>query len=300
MMGESLRQRKEQELVCMLSATQEKKDNTQNYLDPEDIIEHTKRRYRRLVVLGFLAGIVIGLAIGQSFPKRLTTMQQQTNESSLLENSSSEPPSPQRNVKLFFDEYPSNTTKIEIRGKDELGEQNYRIPSSIIYLTDLSSLVLDYNYLKGPIPTELGMLRKLTHLDLHGNTFSGSIPANLFMLSKLTYLDLGSNLLLSGTLPTELLSSFPKLQVLDLSRNKFDGGLSSQLGELEQLTMLLLNSNNFSQTVPTEIESLEHLKTLWLQNNPMLSGTIPTSLCRKISPQDLKLSETKIEPCPAQ
>ena len=121
------------------------------------------------------------------------------------------------------------------------------------------------------------------------------------MLSKLTYLDLGSNLLLSGTLPTELFSSFPKLQVLDLSRNKFDGGLSSQLGELEQLTMLLLNSNNFSQSVPfTEIESLAYLKTLWLQNNPLLSGSIPISLCKKISLQDLKLSETKIVPCPAQ
>ena len=63
-------------------------------------------------------------------------------------------------------------------------------------------LDLNYNYLSGEIPAELGSLSNLTELSLRGNYLSGEIPAQLGSLSNLTELDLHDNNL-SGVFPED-------------------------------------------------------------------------------------------------
>jgi hypothetical protein len=67
------------------------------------------------------------------------------------------------------------------------------IPSEVLSLLDMTTLVLDNNKLTGTIPTEIGLLKKLTHLDLHENRLSGVIPSQIHELINLRYLNLNEN-----------------------------------------------------------------------------------------------------------
>ena len=64
-------------------------------------------------------------------------------------------------------------------------------------------LDLNYNYLSGEIPAELGSLSNLTRLELGNNELSGEIPAELGSLSKLVSLGLSNNEL-SRCVPSSL------------------------------------------------------------------------------------------------
>lgn len=101
--------------------------------------------------------------------------------------------------------------------------------------------------------------------------------------SILTSVVLASNLgvgELSGTLPSAL-GSLTQLTYLELSRNKFSGGLPDSIGNnLLSLTLLLLYANNLSGTIPDSLSSLTALTTLFLAGSGnKFSGSIPNSIC---------------------
>jgi len=166
-------------------------------------------------------------------------------------------------------------------------------------LTNLTSLYLDSNTLRGSIPPELGNLTNLTDLSLGNNTLSGTIPAELGNLTNLTSLYLGINSLsgsipawlgnrinltglylnsntLSGSIPAEL-GNLTKLNFLSLGNNTLSGSIPRELGNLTNLTSLYLHSNTLRGSIPPELGNLTNLTDLWLNRNS-LSGTIPSEL----------------------
>jgi Leucine-rich repeat (LRR) protein len=63
------------------------------------------------------------------------------------------------------------------------------IPSQIGNLTNLQSLVLNFNpQLSGSIPSQIGNLTNLQNLDLSYNQLTGSIPSQIGNLINLDYL----------------------------------------------------------------------------------------------------------------
>lgn len=93
--------------------------------------------------------------------------------------------------------------------------------------TNVVTILLSKNSLKGEIPEQFCQLNRLQHLDLSFNFFVGSPPEVLFALPNISYLNLASNML-CGSLSSSLTCS-STLGFVDLSTNRFTGDLPSCL-----------------------------------------------------------------------
>ncbi|XP_007037760.2 PREDICTED: piriformospora indica-insensitive protein 2 [Theobroma cacao] len=142
------------------------------------------------------------------------------------------------------------------------------IPTSIVSLKQLKSLVLLENGLTGELPIELGSLVNLRQLVLAGNRFTGQIPESFGGLTQLLIMDLSRNNL-SGSLPLTFGGNFTSLLKLDLSSNKLEGKLPTEIGSLKNATLLDLGRNNFSGGLIESLEEMVSLKEVVLSNNPL-------------------------------
>uniref|UniRef100_A0A0D3GDG5 non-specific serine/threonine protein kinase n=1 Tax=Oryza barthii TaxID=65489 RepID=A0A0D3GDG5_9ORYZ len=146
------------------------------------------------------------------------------------------------------------------------------IPNCIASNYLLFILNLRGNHLTGSIPTSLSSFLSLQFLDLSKNHLSGPVPS----LPNLTYLHLSENEL-NGTFP--LVWSFgANLKTMDLRYNQFSGAIPRCIDEtFPKLRILLLKGNMFEGMVPNQVCHLRYLRLLDLSNN-MLSGLIPSCL----------------------
>ena len=149
------------------------------------------------------------------------------------------------------------------------------LPQALGQLQDLEWLDLHDNELTGTIPTELGQLHSLEQLNLAGNQLSGPIPSSLGQLQNLEQLDLEGNQL-TGTIHAAL-GQLRNIERINCRFNKLSGPIPPELGSLQNLERLYLAGNQLTGSIPTELGNLENLKTLWLGNNH-LSGPIPPEL----------------------
>ena len=106
----------------------------------------------------------------------------------------------------------------------------------------VTELNLEYNDLKGTIPTEIGNLQALEKLSLAFNDLTGTIPTEIGNLQALEGLDLDSNDL-TGTIPTEI-GNLQSLEGLDLHFNKLFGTIPTEIGNLQALEKLNLDYND--------------------------------------------------------
>ncbi|CAI9290163.1 unnamed protein product [Lactuca saligna] len=176
-----------------------------------------------------------------------------------------------------------------------------------VFLSNLSgctSLSLQYlhasqNQFTGPLSDDIQTLTNLTNLDISNNRISDTIPMDLWSMwpSQLTYLNLSSNNI-SGNAP-DLSSHFDSNSVidlssnnfygpmsnvsstvasLDLSRNKFSGGISFICQIVDGLLQFLDLSGNFlSGPLPNCLWHFKRLVVLKLEDNN-LSGRLPPSI----------------------
>ncbi|KAI7737551.1 hypothetical protein M8C21_008854 [Ambrosia artemisiifolia] len=110
------------------------------------------------------------------------------------------------------------------------------------------------------------------YIQLSENRLSGQIPPGIGNMDDYSMLHLGGNEL-SGTLPDNI--GQMALVVLNVSQNKFSGGVPMQLGNLKCLRNLDLSYNNFSGTFPTNLNNLTDLSSFNVSYNPYISGYIP-------------------------
>ena len=80
-------------------------------------------------------------------------------------------------------------TGIQLPGAGLVGS----IPSSIGYLTSLTTLMLSSNSIQGVIPSSIGVLTALVQLYLQYNLLTGVVPSTVGGLLALTILDLRNN-----------------------------------------------------------------------------------------------------------
>ncbi|CAL9004721.1 unnamed protein product [Prunus brigantina] len=150
-----------------------------------------------------------------------------------------------------------------------------KIPREIGNLTMLVEIYLDNNNFK-EIPNEMGSLDKLENLFVQFNTLKGTIPVALFNMSSLTSLALHLNNL-NGSIPDNVCQHLPRIQLLDLTDNKFSGPLPSKLWQCREMQVLALTSNKFSGSIPKNIGNLTQITKLHLELNN-LTGTIPQEI----------------------
>ena len=69
------------------------------------------------------------------------------------------------------------------------------------------------------------------------------------------------------------------LTAIDLSSNRFEGGIPDALGDLKELYLLNLSDNLLTGRIPLSLSNLKELEALDLSHNK-LSGEIPVQLAR--------------------
>ncbi|KAI7725328.1 hypothetical protein M8C21_029676 [Ambrosia artemisiifolia] len=113
-------------------------------------------------------------------------------------------------------------------------------------------------------------------LDLSDNLLSGHVPqTDGRMNPRLEVVNLSKNRF-NGSIPVHL-CKLPSIWVLDLSQNKFSGRLPSCLGNLIRLQVMDVSNNTITGVVPSSFGSLIELMSLHLHNN-RFEGNLPLSL----------------------
>lgn len=165
------------------------------------------------------------------------------------------------------------------------------LPSELASLDRLESLVLAHNGLSGPIPPALGSLARLDQLWLGFNRLTGPIPAELGSLPRLRALNLDNNLL-TGPIPAELGSS-PELTWVEVSGNDLTGRVPPELASVPTLISLRLGDNRLTGPIPPDWSALPRLVTLDLSGND-LTGPIPHGLGRLATLRELLLGQNDL------
>ncbi len=155
----------------------------------------------------------------------------------------------------------------------------------------VTQVELEWNYLQGALPPEIGDLAHLQVLSLPFSGITGSIPSEIGNLQQLRELRLTGNGF-SGPIPATL-GNLANLEGLFLHYNQLTGPIPRELGKLVNLDRLLLYSNQLSGPIPAELGSMSGLIFLKLQNN-QLSGSIPPSLGQLTNLCDLDLSSNQL------
>ncbi|KAF8100970.1 hypothetical protein N665_0212s0014 [Sinapis alba] len=151
----------------------------------------------------------------------------------------------------------------------------FKLPSAWVPPFRLEQINIE-NCQIGPLfPMWLQVQNKINSVTLRNTGIADKIPHSWFsgIASHVTELILENNRI-KGTLPQKLV--FPKLNTIDLSSNKFEGPFPRWT---TTATQLYLHQNNFSGSLPLNIDALmPSVEKMYLFDNSF-TGEIPSSLC---------------------
>ena len=129
--------------------------------------------------------------------------------------------------------------------------------SQLEYLGKLDFLALEMNKLTGPIPSWIGSLSNLAYLGLGDNKLTGTLPDGMAELTLLEELALDDNLL-SGSIHN--LEPLTKMRKLYLSNNKFDGRIhDNTFSAYSGLEVVDLSRNSFQGYFPAHFYNIEQV-----------------------------------------
>ncbi|KAM4113355.1 hypothetical protein ACJW30_05G214600 [Castanea mollissima] len=172
---------------------------------------------------------------------------------------------------------------------------------------DLEMLDLRYNRLNGSLTVQgpfpgwlLENNPRLEFVTLNNNFFTGHFHLRL-PLNSAYAMDVSNNQL-SGQLQGNMGNILPKIRLLNLSKNAFEGYLPFSIGNMSLLDQLNLSFNNFSGEVPKELHTgCFQLQILDLSNNKfsghLLSITFNFTKLRVLKINDNQFSGTLSPKC---
>ena len=147
--------------------------------------------------------------------------------------------------------------------------------AELVELSCLRVLNARHNEIKSAnVPSDLSKLEDLAVLDLSHNQLN-EVPNNLEEVKSILVLNLGHNSITS--IPNHLFINLTDLVFLDLSCNKLEM-LPPQLRRLVHLKTLILNDNPLLHAQLRQLLALSSLETLHLKNTQRTLGNIPQGL----------------------
>ncbi|XP_009795911.1 probable LRR receptor-like serine/threonine-protein kinase At1g74360 [Nicotiana sylvestris] len=128
----------------------------------------------------------------------------------------------------------------------------------------VTEIHLSNNNLSGKFFDNFSAMTALTYIDLSTNTIGGAIPADLGQCQNLIFLNLSHNII-DGELN---LTGLNKLQVLDLTMNRFHGDIKLTFpGICDSLVVANISNNNFTGEIGSTFDQCWNLKYLDLSYN---------------------------------
>lgn len=161
----------------------------------------------------------------------------------------------------------------------------FKIPPTWIPPFRLELIQIENCQIGPSFPMWLQVQTKLNFVTLRNTGIEDTIPDSWFsgISSEVTYLILANNRI-KGRLPQKL--AFPKLNTIDLSSNNFEGPFPLWS---TNATELRLYENNFSGSLPQNIDVLmPGIQKIYVFHNSF-TGQIPSSLCEISGLQILSL-----------
>ncbi|XP_015164691.1 receptor-like protein 12, partial [Solanum tuberosum] len=195
-------------------------------------------------------------------------------------------------------------------------ELNDTFPNWLGTLPDLLILSLRSNKLHGPIKVSgnRNLFSQLQIMDLSSNGFGGNLPASLFgnlqsmkIIDENTrtpqyvgdefrrYYDYVTTITTKG-LDFDFVRIVTTNMIVDLSRNRFEGGIPSIIGDLVGLRTLNLSHNGLEGLIPASLQHLSVLESLDLSSNK-IGGAIPQQLVSLTFLAVLNLSHNHLVGC---
>jgi hypothetical protein len=192
----------------------------------------------------------------------------------------------------------------------------------------VAKIELDTNGLTGYLPPETAYLHEsLNTIDVYNNLLHNKgDTGNAFLgeLTNLEYLFFGSTSFEYDGIPPQL-GKLTKLKELDFSYTLYFGELKGDaFASLSNLKYLVMDGNAYNSTLPTELIRLPELEylyagfsflqgnldfvsqmpkiyELWIDDNPDITGSIPTSIGQATSLVSLSASNNDLSgPIPTQ
>lgn len=157
---------------------------------------------------------------------------------------------------------------------------NGEIPRLVQFGERIEFLAFHQNLLSGPIDDRIAILstQSLHHFDVSDNYFTGIISTEIGRFTSLKYLFLANNInFTAAPIPTEI-GLLTQLQDLSFQNTNRMGPIPTEIGNCQNLILLDLNRNELDGEIPTEIGQLKKLQYLTIQENPNITGMIPTTI----------------------
>ncbi|XP_062182937.1 receptor kinase-like protein Xa21 [Phragmites australis] len=147
------------------------------------------------------------------------------------------------------------------------------IPTSLANITTLNMFACASNNIEGHIPSQFATLSRMQYLYVGGNKLSGRFPQPVLNLSNLVRFSVAANGL-SGEVPSNIGTSLPNLQALQLPANFFHGHIPSGLTNASRLSYIDISRNKFTGVVPSSIGKLSKLSWLNLELNKLRASNM--------------------------
>ena len=161
--------------------------------------------------------------------------------------------------------------------------------SSFSNLSNLKAILSDNNKIVSETWTPASQLKVFSMSRCSFNGLNETPPKFLHYQYHLLEIDLSHNNL-TGKFPTWLLENNPKLEVLSLRNNSFDGPFLMQYHFHPSITSIDISDNNLRGPIPTNFGLIfPNLENLNLSRNEF-QGSIPTSFENLVSLKALDLS----------
>ncbi|GLJ37949.1 hypothetical protein SUGI_0772200 [Cryptomeria japonica] len=130
-----------------------------------------------------------------------------------------------------------------------------KVPPDFVNCSYLEVLNLEHNCLEGELPTELGDMASLQTLKIDRNRLNGTLPT-LSNCKQLQILDVGDNSL-TGNISSKWILKLPKLKILILRSNRFEGNSPADLSKIPSLQILDLSMNSLIGVIPDNISEMK-------------------------------------------
>lgn len=167
------------------------------------------------------------------------------------------------------------------------------LPPELYVLEALEDLIIISEAVGGSLPVRFGTdAPSVRQLIIRDTEIGGTIPNGYLANSPLESFLVSSNNI-RGSVPVDV-GQADTLTEIDLSGNKLTGSLPGGLSRYSSIKTLFLDSNILLGSIPANVYTMTSLQRLRLNNNPLMTGSLSSSIGQMESIAELRLGNTGI------